>query len=170
MQSVIALLATWEREFAGQSRQTELPVSILYVPAKQLVHAAPLFPVDPAMQMQAVIAVLATGEIEFSGQPRQAKLPVDALYVPVVQSTHIDLPLFALNLPVGQSRQAELPTIVLYVPAKQVVQSAPSFPVAPAAQVQALMLVLPVNNVVDHQGHVVQQQLPMKSLYLPMLQ
>ena len=126
MQSVIALLATWEREFAGQPRQTELPVSILYVPAKQLVHAAPSFPVHPALQVQAVIAVLATGEIEFVGQPRQAKLPVDALYVPVVQSTHIVLPLSAMNLPVGQSRQIEVPTTLLYFPTTHFSHSSPN--------------------------------------------
>jgi len=72
MQLVSSVLATGDIEFSGQSRQAKFPFTILYVFTRQFVHAPPLFPVHPGMQLQLVSAVLTGGELLFAGQLSQA--------------------------------------------------------------------------------------------------
>jgi len=80
--------------------QVSLPVTALYLPATQFVHAAPFGPVDPGLQRQEVILVcLVNACPEFDGQGRQALLAVVAEYVLAPQSTHAALPATALYVP-----------------------------------------------------------------------
>jgi hypothetical protein len=63
------------------------PVVILYSPTAHGVHAPPLDPAYPGLQLQAVAAVLPPGEFEFEkGQPVHDVPPVE--YVPAPQSKH----------------------------------------------------------------------------------
>jgi len=66
----------------------------------------------------------------------------------------------------GQPRQAELPANVLYVPAKQFVHVAPSFPVHPPLQVQAVIDVLATGER-EFAWQSRQTELPFNILYVP---
>jgi len=132
------MLATREKEFAGQPIQAELPVNSLYVLTKQFVHAAPSFPVHPALQVQLVMTVLATGEPEFAGHRVQTELNKYELTLqkaktqgPPVGPVHPKLQVQAVMTVlatgelefVGQLRQLDFPLNGLYVPAKQFVHA-----------------------------------------------
>ena len=66
-QAVRAVLPAGEKEFAGQPRQIEEPLSCVYVPPKHVVHVPPSGPLDPALHRHAARAVLPVGEPEFAG-------------------------------------------------------------------------------------------------------
>jgi len=63
-----------------------VPVPLVNFPATHVVHAPPLTPDEPALQVQSTSAVLETGEFELVGHDVHAALPVIDLYLPVSQS------------------------------------------------------------------------------------
>ena len=71
MQPLSALVATGEKEFAGQLRQLALPVENLYVFCSQFVHVPPSTPVHPCRHMQLVSEVDPGRDKLFSGQLSQ---------------------------------------------------------------------------------------------------
>ena len=64
-------LPTGELEFDGQVSHVADPGSVLKVPALQDVHAPPLGPVDPLLQVQAVETELPNEESAFVGHVTQ---------------------------------------------------------------------------------------------------
>ena len=123
---------------ALQSVHVALPVTVLYFPATQAVHATPFGPVYPVLQTQPCTPVLAVEEFVFEGHAEQVE-PVVAPrvpeYVPAPQSVHVALPM-----------------TVLYFPAKQAVHVPPSGPEYPVLQTQLSTLVLAVGEFVN-EGH-----------------
>ncbi len=68
------------------------PVDALNHPATHGVHASPLGPEEPALQMQLVKAELPTlpsGVLEFAGQAMHCSAPVDSLYDPASHAVHV---------------------------------------------------------------------------------
>ena len=123
---------------APQSVHVALPVTVLYFPATQAVHATPSGPEYPVLQTQLSMLVLAVEEFVFEGHAEQVE-PVVAPRVPEY-------------VPAPQSAHAAEPVASLYFPAKQAVHTTPSGPEYPVLQTQLSTLVLAVGEFV-YKGH-----------------
>ena len=71
-----------------QSVHATEPVTDLYLPATHCVHAPPLGPVDPALQVQSDALSLASRASEFAAQSVQAAEPATDLYLPNTHCVH----------------------------------------------------------------------------------
>jgi len=88
LQLVFNELPLKDEESAGQSRQIELPIKFLYLPAAQMVHELGC-PVQPVLHRHSAISLLPAGEKVFVGQSVQFTLPLSGLYLPAMQGTHV---------------------------------------------------------------------------------
>jgi hypothetical protein len=128
-----------------------VPVPLVNFPATHVVHAPPLTPDEPALQVQSISAVLETGEYELPGHATHALAtvapavteyvpavqfvhtvaPVVAEYVPVIQFVHT-LATVALvtveYVPVTQSMHIVFPVVVVYFPATHALHVPPLGP------------------------------------------
>jgi hypothetical protein len=80
-------------EFWGQRLHAALPISFLYLPMGQIVHAPPSGPEKPALQTQLVAAVDPLTDCELLVQARQvlaAVLPIVVEYVLTLQLRHVE--------------------------------------------------------------------------------
>jgi hypothetical protein len=133
---------------AGHAVHAAEPVSILYVPAPQAVHAAPLRPVKPLLQVQLASALQPLHEApELAGHAVHAAEPVAILYFPAPQAVHAAplepvKPLLQVQLASAVQPLHEAPELaghvvhilesLLNVPAPQFQQEFPPFEVCPA--------------------------------------
>ena len=78
-----------DSEFAGQNQHSDVPTSLLNIPAMHAVHAAPSdVPLYPAKHLQSVNASLPDAELVPSGHVEHSPAPVVALYVPTSHALH----------------------------------------------------------------------------------
>jgi hypothetical protein len=150
----------------------ELPVMILYFPARHAAHAPPFGPVYPRLQRQAVEILLPTEDTEFDGQFAQvedAVAPITVEYVLTLQLMHVVAteaptvveylpasqftqelatvaPVVVRYLPALQSVHPALPVTILYFPAAQAEHVPPFGPVNPRLQTQLLNAVEPLTD------------------------
>jgi hypothetical protein len=110
---------------AAQSVHAAEPIASLYFPAIQPAHVPPFGPEYPRLQRQAETAVCPEADVtEYAGQATQVISAV--------------APTVAENALAAQLVHAAEPEPALYFPATHNTHAAPSDPVAPALQVQAV--------------------------------
>jgi predicted metal-dependent phosphoesterase TrpH len=98
--------------------QAAEPLAVLYVPAAQGVHATPLAPVYPALQVQDVSRVLLAIEAVLAGHVEQFAAAVNE-YVLTSQDAHVPTPVAVLYVPAPQAVHATPLDAAVY-PARQV--------------------------------------------------
>ena len=156
----------------------------LYLPAKHVVHAPPLFPVYPALHSQSVTLSLPAVDVESDdGQSKQSAGPTISLYLPATHAVHsppsgpvypamhsqsvtLSLPAADVASDDGQSKHSALPAVSLYLPAGHAVHWSPSLPVYPASHTQSVTLPLAAGDV-EFDGQLEHSALPAVSLYVP---
>ena len=110
---------------AAQSVHAAEPIASLYFPATQTAHVPPFGPEYPRLQRQAETAVCPEADVtEYAGQATQVISAV--------------APTVAENALAAQLVHAAEPEPALYFPATHNTHAAPSDPVAPVLQVQAV--------------------------------
>ena len=85
----MASLPAGASELAEHDTHSELPVTSLYSPRAQGLHAPPSGPVYPAMHVQSVSWMLARGDEEFVGHCVQAWGPEAGLNEPIAHALHV---------------------------------------------------------------------------------
>jgi len=110
----------------------------LKVPTTHSWQESPFLPPNPALQVQSVCSLLAGGACELPGHVK---------HVPTETA-----PGTAEYFPATQSSQSIDPVLALYFPATHGTQFVPSAPVAPALQVQSVILTLAAG-ALDAVGH-----------------
>ena len=125
-----------DHDATGQVIHAALPDTLLYLPATHCVHAPPLGPENPALQVQ---VVLADTEYELLRQDVHGALPVVFLYFPAAHLPHstpsgpvyptlqlqaptVTLPATELEF-VGQSMHAQISFALSYLPALHATQT-----------------------------------------------
>eukprot|EP00961_Rhodomonas_salina_P177798 2397792-Rhodomonas_salina.1 len=125
------------------------PCTFLYEPTEQPLHAVPSEPSYPMLEMQSEIASDPDSESVNVGQVMQADLAVASRYVPTVHIKQLPAPFTSVSNPI-----------------KHQLRAAPSEPLFPTLQMQAVIASLPTSETVSP-GHVTHNDPAVTFGYLP---